>query len=163
MVNNLNILYNLIEQVLKHFNFECEKTTQEKIKNYSETVEEHVKKHLMTNDCIAKEICGRISTFSDDFLANELKTYVKAFKESIDEDRFFRNQKIKDEIDESVYDVIEAMLGEKNIKNGKCIANYLQRSNVVDKFFTLDMLMNERKLWSYIESHVQSYQRLFNN
>jgi hypothetical protein len=157
MAFDLSKLHQLIEsEVLKFFDPECVAKTNRKIENYSKSLETSIKIHLTTNDCIAPEICAKKTIFDETFLENELRAYIDAFETSIDEERFCKfYTNIKDEIDESIFDVIESVMTEKGKKDGKCIARYLQRSKTIDGIFVVELLFDEEKLWEKIKKYVR--------
>lgn len=149
-------------QCLKPSFLDCIDVTLKRIQIFSRNFESSLKKHLMSNECISKELCQ--TSFRVNFLslplAEKLEPYIDAFKNSIDEKRFERNQKIKDRLDEYIYFIIEGMIiTKKGFENAKCIAEYLRRkhSKVIDKNYSVDLLFEEEKLWRIVEQLVNNY------
>lgn len=108
--SDFSLLFDRQKVVARLTKMNCEMNTTVKIKRLAQTYDETVKKHVNKNKCIAKEICSKKSVYDDEFLKKEMKIYIEAFESSIGEARFDTNEKIKDEIDESIYDVILKVL-----------------------------------------------------
>lgn len=113
--------------------------------------------NLKENDCVAFEICSQKKGFDYHFLQKEFQKYlsinISGFSEIED-----NNRNIKDEIDETIYDVIQQVLEEKE-KNEKseCIVAYLKRNNKIDSFYNPELFFNDQELMKSVKNIVIDY------
>ena len=158
---NLTRLHRIIEtEILKCFDPNCAKNIRQKIENKAD-VKNETKSFLTSNNCVTMEICAKNSVINDDFLKKELKTYIESFEKSTNENRFEGYKNIKDDIDESIYDVIESLLKNHNVENHQCVAEFIKRLNLIDEKYNEALLFDEDKLWIEVENYVQSYKNLY--
>ena len=113
---------------------------------------------LKENSCIPKEICFKNSDIPKREMKKQLEPYIQAIIRSVDENRFKNNINIKDEIDESIYDVIQNVLVEKGDINAICKTGFMIRINAADNFYTPELLFDSIELLRKIKWSVQDYE-----
>jgi hypothetical protein len=152
MVHNADQLSKLVNiEIDKIMRRECKHGIKNRIAKLV-TVNEY-KENIKDNNCIAEEICNKKFDLNDDELKNEIKIYINNNDNS-------ENGKIKDEIDEGIYEVIRNILKGKEEKVD-CIVDYMKRTKKVDKFYTPDLLFDEEKLKTNINPIVVEYKNTF--
>lgn len=107
---------------------------------------------LNNNNCIADEICRQRKGYQDGFLDKEIQKYLPR--------KLFLDRKIKDEIDETIYDIVlQTLQAKKNLKKPECIADYIKRNDKMDTFYDPELFFNEEKLWALVQPMINEYNR----
>lgn len=118
---------------------------------------------LKDNKCIAREICSQPKVFTDAFLKAELRKY---FPVSYSMKSHSENSKIKDDIDETIYDVIRYALkdkakktqsNEKMLEKIDCFADYIKRNNKMDKLYNTELIFDQIKLLKVVQPLFNEY------
>lgn len=164
---NENALLTLIQPSIRVIGYNiCKETVNHAIVakfNPRNKVNNLKQENFIDNSCILQELCGKRFDQTKTEIQISLKSYFETAIKLMDDDRYDNNKNIKDEIDESIYDVIQDLLtkDERVKKNAECITKYIIRKNAIDIFYSTDLLFNETKLKQKIEESVQEYENLF--
>lgn len=153
-----SFLENLVKSKLDN-SFACVKNLQSKLDEI--LASQNLTDGIIRKNCVAKEICSR--NIHAEAYQEEFNKYILGFKEKFNDKRFDLNVNIKDEIDESIYDVIRKLLKTKPWSSEKsdCIVDFLIRTREIDKIYTPDLLFDEVKLRKIIEPMLSEYSREF--
>lgn len=153
----------LIENEVETINYnECKKGLKARMSNLVTTEPSEVQKSLQDNKCIEEEICNRKSEFNEKYLQEELTLYIEPLKRN---DRS-KNENIKDEIDDSIYETIKSTLkDDKKLSDAKieCIVSFIYRKNLIDRVYTTELLFDPEKLMTHIKPMVQEYEKFYAN
>lgn len=118
----------------------------------------NMKAYFDSNKCVADEICIKTNR-NQSKISGELQVYIAAYKKS-QTDSLAGNKNIKDEIDESVYDVVQNIV-QRNINEtlAECFVLYLRRTNDLDEIYSSSLLFDESQLSEKIEPFMLNYER----
>lgn len=152
-------LEKLVNSELKGKTAICVEKVQEMLEKFSM----HVIKYPYIKYCIDHEICSESPEIIETFMLDKFKAYNETINLKLDEDRFNKNQNIKDEIDESIYDVIQDLLTVKNsnVDEIKCFIDYAKRKKSIDKVYSPELLFDEVELSKIINPLMEDYSEKF--
>lgn len=143
---------------------ECEANVKEGVKNriqHEKTDQDVFEAHFEGNVCVVLEICKRKLSFDQNHLDSELEPYFTAFRKFHNGEEFTNNKNIRDEIDQTIYEVIRNHLVNKKKYSetcAGCAVNYMRRKNSIDEKYTPDHLFDEDKLEDILKTPLQDYE-----
>lgn len=149
----------------------CANSTMDRIQHFMDSKQDDnqdrldaTRTYFNESSCAAREICLKRLKFGDEYLKAELQPYITSFEKFYNGEELVGNKNIKDEIDLTIYVVIQRYLTDTkkiDAATAECIVNYFRRGDKIDDEYTPDLLFDESGLEIILKPLINEYESTY--